>query len=82
MCDIFKRINPVNVVVTYTGSAVAVGGLNTFVGRPMPIATITVELQNLPFQYFFLSGLLGFANRNIPAQTTTITSEALLSLAP
>ena len=82
MCDVFWRVGPTNVVVTYTGSPAAAGGLNTFVGRPTPIATITVELQNLPFQYFFLSGLLGFANRNIPAQATTITSEVLSSAPP
>jgi Flp pilus assembly protein TadG len=77
MCDIFGRINSASyVVVTYTQTGLG------YAGRPVPVPTITVSLQNLPFQFFFLGGLLGFANINIPAQTTTITGEALSSLAP
>jgi hypothetical protein len=77
MCDIFPRVQPANVVVSY-----AYTGLG-FAGRPGgPVPTITVTLQNIPFQFFFLGGLLGFSNINIPPMTTTITGEDLSSSAP
>ena len=48
---------PANVSVSY-----AYTGLG-FAGRPGgPVPTITVELQNLNFQFFFLGGLMGFGN--------------------
>jgi hypothetical protein len=66
----FDRITPRNVVITYTQTGLG------FAGRPGgPVPTITVQLQNIPFQFFFLGGLLGFANINIPPVTTTITGE-------
>ena len=46
-----------------------------------PVPTITVALQNLPFQFFFLGGLMGFGNITIPVMTTT-TGEDLTSTAP
>ena len=65
MCDIFNRVTPANVVVSYMYSGLG------FAGRPgpresdpscrnRPVPTITVSLQNIPFQFFFLGGLLGF----------------------
>jgi Flp pilus assembly protein TadG len=75
MCDIFGRIAPANVVVTYTQSGLG------FVGR-RPVPTVTVALQNMPFHFFFLGGLLSFGNINIPAQATTETGEALSSAQP
>jgi len=47
-----------------------------------PVPTITVSIQNLPFQFFFLGGLLGFGNINMPGLQTTITGEDLCSAAP
>ena len=44
--------------------------------------TVTVSLQNLPFEFFFLRGLSRFANIQIPAMTTPITGEDLSSGAP
>jgi Flp pilus assembly protein TadG len=77
MCDIFNRVTPANVVVSYMHSGLG------FSGRPGgPVPTITVSLQNIPFQFFFLGGLLGFANITIPPLTTTITGEDLSSNAP
>jgi hypothetical protein len=82
MCDMFARINSAttddqnpakHVVITYTQTGLG------YAGRATPVPTITVSLQNLPFRFFFLGDLRGFANRNIPAQTTTITGEALSS---
>jgi hypothetical protein len=73
MCDIFGRITPANVVVTYTQSGLG------FVGR-RPVPTVTVSLQNLPYQYIFLGRLFGTIN--IRGQATTETGEALSSAQP
>jgi hypothetical protein len=80
MCNVFSRVQPANVMVQY--SHTATDGLG-YAGRPGgPVATVTVSLQNLPYQFFFLGGLMGFSNIQIPAKTTTITSEDLSSSAP
>jgi len=72
MCNMFDRITVAKVKVTYTNTGLG------YAGRPGGLVpTITVQLQNIPFQFFFLGGLLGFANINIPAVTTTITGEDL-----
>jgi hypothetical protein len=77
MCNIFDRIGVTNVVVVYTQTGLG------YVGRPGgPVPTITVALQNLPFQFFFLGALIGLNNVEIPAMTTTITGEDLSSSAP
>ena len=70
---------PANVVVSYIYSGLGFAGRpgRTTVARPM-----TVSLQNIPFQFFFLGGLLGFANITIPPLTTTITGEDLCVDAP
>lgn len=77
MCDIFRRIQPANVKIVYAQTGLGYAGRN---GGPVP--TITVSIQNLPFQFFFLGGLLGFANINMPGLQTTITGEDLSSVAP
>jgi hypothetical protein len=41
-----------------------------------------VSLQNLPFQFFFLRGLMGFHDFQIPASTVSLTAEDLSSRAP
>jgi TadE-like protein len=77
MCDIFPRITPANVLIVYTQTGLG------FAGRPGgPAPTITISIQNLPFQFFFLSGLRGFKDIPIPALTTSITAEDLSSNAP
>ncbi len=79
MCDIFPRLPPLtaaNVKIVYTQTGLGYAGRT---GGPVP--TITVSLQNLPFQYFFLNGLLGFQPMNISAATTTISGEVLSSAA-
>jgi Flp pilus assembly protein TadG len=77
MCNIFDRIGVTNVIVVYTQTGLG------YVGRPGgPVPTITVALQNLPFQFFFLGALIGLNNVEIPAMTTTITGEDLSSSAP
>jgi len=77
MCDIFPRIGPANVVVVYTQTGLG------FVGRPGgPVPTVTVALQNLPFEFFFLGALMRFNKVPMPALTTSITAEDLSSGAP
>jgi len=77
MCDIFPRIAPANVEITYQQTGLG------YAGRPGgPVPTITVRLQNIPFQFFFLGGLMGFGNLTIPAMSTTITGEDISSSAP
>jgi hypothetical protein len=77
MCDVFPRVTPANVVVSYIYSGLG------FAGRPGgPVPTVTVSLQNLTFQFFFLGGLMGFSNIASPPLTTTITGEDLSSNAP
>jgi len=76
MCDFFPRILPANVVVSYEYTGLG------YAGRPGgPVPTITVTLQNMPFQFFFLGGLMGFGNIQI-APIATETGEDLSSSAP
>jgi Flp pilus assembly pilin Flp len=77
MCDIFSRITAANVVIVYAQTGLG------YAGRPGgPVPTITVSLQNLPFQFFFLSGVMGFDKIQIPALTTSMTAEDMASGAP
>ncbi len=77
MCDVFSRIAPANVVISYTQTGLG------FAGRPGgPVPTITLAIHDLPFQFFFLGGLMGFNRIPIPALTTSITAEDLSSAAP
>ena len=77
MCDIFSRIAPANVSIVYEQTGLGFAGRS---GGPVP--SITVSLQNLPFQFFFLGGLMHFANiPNIPA-SVTITGEDLSTTYP
>jgi Flp pilus assembly pilin Flp len=77
MCDIFPRIAAANVVVVYAQTGLG------YAGRPGgPVPTITVSIESLPFQFFFLSGIMGFDKIQIPALTTSITAEDLASGAP
>ena len=72
MCDIFWRIDPENVVVSYEYSGL---GYATRPGGPVP--TIQIRLQNITFDFFFLDALLSFAQLTIPSMTSTITGEDL-----
>src|SRR5262249_1098875 len=76
-CDIFPRITPANVKIVYAQTGLGYAGRP---GGPMP--TITVSLQNLPFQFFFLRGLMGFHDFQIPSSTVSLTAEDLSSRAP
>jgi Flp pilus assembly protein TadG len=73
MCDVLSSIRAANVIVVYRQTGLGYGGRP---GGPQP--TIIVSLQNMRFQFFFLSYLLG-ASVPMPAMTTTITAEDLCS---
>jgi hypothetical protein len=77
MCDIFPRITPANVKIVYAQTGLG------YAGRPGgPTPTITVSLQDLPFQFFFLRGLTGFHDLQIPASSVSLTAEDLSSRSP
>ncbi len=72
MCDIYDRIQPQNVIITYQHTGLG------FAGRPGgPVPTITVELTGLTYNYAFLSGLLGFGPVTLPPMRTTAVGEDL-----
>lgn len=77
MCHFFPGLHRDNVVVTYTATGL---GFQTRLGGPVP--TITVNLQNVTFRFFFLQGLMGFANINMPSMLSTVTGEDLKSTSP
>jgi hypothetical protein len=77
MCDIFERITPENVEVTYEHTGLG------FAGRPSgPVPTITLTLTGLTYQFFALSGLMGFGDVTMPDFKVTMTGEDLSALAP
>jgi hypothetical protein len=77
MCDVFSRIQPSNVKITYQQTGLG------FAGRPGgPVPTITVELTGLTFNFVFLNGLMGFAPIPMPPMKTTATGEDMCSSAP
>lgn len=76
MCDIFPRITAANVTITYAQTGLG------YVARPGgPAPTITIALQNLPIQFFFLGGLMKFNKINLTASTSA-AGEDLSSRAP
>jgi len=77
MCDVYSRITPANVIISYTQTG------RGYAGRPWgPVPTITISLQNLPFQFFFLGGILGLNRIPMPRLTASVTAEDLSSGAP
>lgn len=77
MCHFFPGLLRSNVVVTYSATGL---GYQTRLTGPVP--TITVNLQNRTFQFFFLQGLMGFANINMPSMLSTVTGEDIKSTWP
>jgi hypothetical protein len=74
ICDLFPGIPKSAVKVEYAATGL---GYWTRPGGPVP--TITVSIVNHPFQFFFLGGLLGFANITMPDMHSTVTGEDLSS---
>ena len=77
MCDFYPALQPENVAVRYAASGL---GYQTRPNGSIP--TITVSLQNVNFQFFFLSGLLGFNDITMPSMLSTVTGEDMRSTAP
>jgi Flp pilus assembly pilin Flp len=77
MCDFYPFLEPENVVVRYTASGL---GYQTRPNGSIP--TITVSLQDVNFHFFFLSGLLGFDDIEMPSMLSTVTGEDMRSTAP
>ena len=70
MCDVFARVRPQNVIVTYQQTGLG------FAGRPGgPVPTITLELTGLTFNFIFLRGILGLGPITMPPMRTTATAE-------
>jgi Flp pilus assembly protein TadG len=73
MCDVLTSITPANVNILYSHTGLG------YAGRPGgPLPTISVSLQKMKFQFFFLTPLLG-VDIAIPPMTTTVTAEDLCS---
>lgn len=75
MCNYFGRIatdEDADVVVTYSHTDMG------FSGRPGgPVPTITLQLTGLTFEFFALSGLMGFDEIEMPDFKVTMTGEDL-----
>ena len=64
-----SRILEGNVVIQYVQTGLG------YAGRPGgPAPTITLAVEDMPFQFFFLGGVVGFAKMRMPP-TTSITAE-------
>jgi hypothetical protein len=77
MHDFFPALQKSNVRIEYAATGL---GYWTRPGGPVP--TIRVSIVGRQFQFFFLAGLLGFANITMPNMLSTVTGEDLLSTAP
>jgi hypothetical protein len=77
MVDIFPGLTRAEVRIEYIATGL---GFWTRPGGAVP--TIRVSIINHPFQFFFLGGLLGFANITMPSMISTVTGEDLSSAAP
>lgn len=72
MCNLFSRVTPEKVKITYTYTGLG------YAGRPGgPVPTIRVELVDIPFQFIFFDGLFGLNDYNIPGLASTVTGEDL-----
>jgi Flp pilus assembly protein TadG len=77
MCHFFPRLRRDNIFVIYAATGL---GYQTRLAGPVP--TITVGLQNVTFQFFFLGGLLRFGNLTMPSMLSTVTGEDLRNTWP
>jgi Flp pilus assembly protein TadG len=77
MVDMFPALARTEVRIEYIATGL---GFWTRPGGAVP--TIRVSIINHPFQFFFLGGLLSFANITMPSMLSTVTGEDLSSAAP
>ena len=73
----FPRLQKSNVRIEYVATGL---GYWTRPGGPVP--TIRVSLRNLKFQFYFLAGLLGFNEIDMPSMISTVTGEDLDTSSP
>jgi hypothetical protein len=84
MCTLFPAasLRPANIVIEYRYTGLG------YAGRPRPeyadgqrtssaVPTISVRLTGLKFRFFFLAGLMGFSEIDIPGMLSTATGEDL-----
>lgn len=72
MCNFYDKIDAGKVIIRYDYTGLG------YAGRPGgPVPTITVSLQNITYNYFFLGALLGLNSVNLPGLATTVTGEDL-----
>jgi len=77
ICDRYRYITSQNVSITYSHTGLG------FAGRPGgPVPTITLQLTGLTFDFFALSGLMGFDEIEMPDFKVTMTGEDLNRAAP
>jgi Flp pilus assembly protein TadG len=77
MCDFFPRLTREYVRIDYVATGL---GYWTRPGGPVPTIRVSLVKSNgtgIPFQFFFLSGLLGFGQIAMPSMLSTITGEDL-----
>jgi Flp pilus assembly protein TadG len=77
MCDMFPGLLPAEVQIEYLAT-----GLGFWTRPEGAIPTIRVSIVNHPFQFFFLGGLLNFANITMPTMLSTVTGEDLSTASP
>jgi hypothetical protein len=86
MCNLFYRVAPANVIIEYNNTGLGYAGRpaaeyapNQFASHVVP--TIIVRIGDpaspIPFQFFFLAGLMGFGDVPIPGLLSTVTGEDL-----
>lgn len=72
MQQFFPGLDRTRIRITYAATGL---GYWTRPGGAVP--TIRISVDGQPFQFFFLGGLLGFANITMPNMLSTITGEDL-----
>jgi Flp pilus assembly pilin Flp len=77
MRDFFPGLDAEEVQIEYIATGL---GFWTRPGGAVP--TIRVSIVGHPFQFFFLGGLLSFANIVMPSMISTVTGEDLSTAAP
>ncbi|RUW90420.1 pilus assembly protein [Mesorhizobium sp. M8A.F.Ca.ET.173.01.1.1] len=60
----------------------AASGLGYWTRPSGPVPTITVSIQNHPFQFFFLAGFLRLGTITMPSMLSTVTGEDMKSTYP
>lgn len=67
------RLTAADIEITYRPSDIG------FVGRPVPVAEVSVAVKNVPFSFIAMpaSAIINIDDIVIPAQTVTLTSEDL-----